>query len=274
MTDLSQQVVQAGGSTTHRLDELLRRPAATVLAQPTGRPPAPVSTELRLLSARPLHAGEAEVILAKIMGEDVRGTVSLTAKTTARHHAIARMLAAGARKTDVVNVMGVSRTTLSLLERSPAFQALLLEYMNMLVGESVETYTRLKVLGNLGVDELTERLALKPQAIKTAEVLEIVKMAADRTGLGPTSKQVTLNGRLTPADLRAAKAAPVVVEAEYSEEYPGGGADPGAGVREGPQVHDGAAAGGEEVRALAREVAGEANDGAGLVTDLGALFGR
>lgn len=268
MTTLAEQVVLPSGATTHRLDEHLRVPASAVIG---AIPKIGERPESALIAVRPLAESEAASIAMTAIGAKPRAAVSLTDNIRVRHHAIARLLAAGRKKAEITRIMSVSVAALSQLERSPAFQALVLEYMNMMDKESVESYTRLKIIGNLGMDELTRRLAEQPTTIKTSEVLEIVKTSADRTGLGPTSKQVTLNGRISPTDLRAIKAAENTIEAEYTVEDHAGGGDPTSTLGEEFEIIT-AAEGGEEVRENIGEVAEEADDFGDLIGDLGEIF--
>lgn len=270
---LAEQIMLPNGVTTHRLDQHMRLPASAMLAE-GNVPRVGLSEAPRLIDVRVLTEQEAQVLAQKALGGRPRGAASVTTDTVrVRHHAIARLLAAGRKKSEIAELMGASPATLSVLERSPAFQALTLEYMNLMDKAAVESHTRLKILGNLGMDELTERLASKPGSIKTSEVLEIVKVAADRTGMGPTSKQVTLNGRISPADLRAIKAAQVGTPAENAEgiDLGGAGADPGVCI-EGEFELDTETR--EEIRALAGEMATPANEVEGLISDLGEIFGR
>lgn len=270
MGSLADQIVMPSGATTHRLDEHLRVPAGEALKQgvvKVGR-----RMESRLLGLRPLADEEAQVLVLKAAGANVRGAVSLTEKIRVRHHSIARLLAAGRTKADISRVVGVSPATLTILERSPAFQALVLEYMNMMDKAAVEAHTRLKILGNLGIDELTERLAESPKAIKTAEVLEIVKVAADRTGMGPTSKQVTLNGRISPADLRAIKAAQGSTPTQAGgEDHLGGDGGEASVCEEFEILAD--TEDGENVREVAGQILTPADEMHDLVADLGEIFG-
>ncbi len=265
--------MQAGGATTHRLDELLRRPASEVLARGERPPTAGTTAPVEILGLRPLDIPEAQALLMRLEGEDVRAAVNLTEKVRIRHHAIARLMAAGKKRSEVSEIIGVSSATLAILERSPAFQALLLEYMNMLDAEAVDAFQRLQIVGNLGIDELTDRITTRPTTFKNSEVLELVKLAADRTGLGPTTKQVTLNGRLSPADIRAVKAARPVVEAVYTEENHLGGVSDSAPVCDGEGVVS-AAEGGGEVREESGAVAPTTVLDTDLITDLGEVLGR
>jgi hypothetical protein len=222
VVNLATQLILPGGASSQKFSEIVRKPAAVVLAEGDAPPTMGVVEVATINSVRPLEKIEAQSLIQQ---EDNRKTLPKVPLDAAgvmrtRHHAIARLLAAGRTKAEVGRIVGCAPATLSLLERSPAFQALLLEYMNMLDKSAIETQTKLKIMNSLGVDELTHRLLTNTENLKTTEILDIVKIASDRTGLGPTSKNVTLNGRISPADIRALKDATyveAVLEADSAE---------------------------------------------------------
>lgn len=224
---LSDQMVLPGGATGTRITDVLDRPAMVAL-EAGDAPPETIednSPPPEVLGVRALEPAEARLLVAAEDGRRHAPKVPLDAadKMRVRHHAIARLLAAGRKPAEIARIMDVTPTSISMLERSPAFQALLLEYMNAMDKEAIDSYTRLKVLNHLGIDELTDRLLNKAEEFKPAELLKLVEVTSDRTGLGPTSKQVTLNGQLTPADIRALKSQPqpVVIEASTIEDRDG-----------------------------------------------------
>jgi hypothetical protein len=177
-----------------------------------------------------------------------------------RHHQIARLLAMGYTPAKIARVMDCSAPTIANLEKSPAFQALLMEYMNVLDVAAVDTVTRMRVLGNLTVDELTNRMAdpAKAQALKTSDLVEVVKLTADRTGLGPqSSKSVTLNGALSAADIRSFKAAAPAPSSrifEVHQDRPDAGLCIDTDREEVSQGNDSDAEGGIVLRAPDRKV--------------------
>lgn len=250
------------GSTSTRITDLMKGPASgSVPLIPTNVQSAAMS----IVSIEQMQGVEAASILEQAEATAYRPKVDTNAVQTmrVRHHQIARLLAMGKTPAAIGRIMDCSGATISNLEKSPAFQALLMEYMAMLDQNSIETVTRMRVLGNLGIDELTQRLAepAKARDFKTNDLIEVIKLTADRTGLGPTSnKVVQLNGALSPADIRAFKAVappsptrmfevgPTVIEAsslridsDGAEVPQGDDADPEAGI---------------ELRAPDREVAG------------------
>lgn len=205
---LGNQLMLPGGASAASFGEVMRKPASVVLGE--GHiPPAPSPiVEANVVAVRKLEEVEAKVLLEHEAGRRRLPKVPVDATDTirTRHHAIARMLASGAKYTEIQQAIGVSPASVKLLERAPAFQALLLEYMNVMDKAAIEVSTKLKILDSVSVDELTDRvLNARPETLKTTELLEITKLAADRTGLGPTTKNISLNGRLTAADIRMLK---------------------------------------------------------------------
>lgn len=275
--ELKDQLVLPGGATGTRLSDVLTKPAAVALREGDGAPETlEDNSSVEVMGVRSLEPIEAKVLAAEEDGRRRAPKVPLDAadKMRVRHHAIARLMAVGRKPAEIARIMDVSPASIAMLERSPAFQALLLEYMNMADKEAIDSYVRLKVLGNLGIDALTQKVVESPGDFKPGELVKLVEMAADRTGLGPTSKQVTLNGQLTPADIRALKQQPepVVVEATAVEDCEGGeSADPGVRDEEGAEQ---AAKGRSEVRAESAEAAATraAEDGS-LVSDLAQVLG-
>lgn len=234
---LRDQLILPGGSSSLRFNEVARKPASVLLAE-GDLPPEATHDPITVKAVRELDLVEAASIIEQEDSRRVLPKVPLDAAGVmrTRHHAIARMLAAGAKHAEVARAVGTTPTSVSLLLRSPAFQSLLLEYMAMMDKAAVDSRAKLEVLNSLGIDELITRLASPAVAekLKTSEVLEIVKTASDRTGLGPTTKTVSLNGRISPADIRALKDAQVVLEAEPSEWVDAGGDDTSAELCGGP----------------------------------------
>lgn len=124
-----------------------------------------------------------------------------------RHHALARCLASGMEPCEAAITCGYVASRVSILQADPAFQELLAFYR-----QSVETkYLDMHgVLAGLSLDaamELRERLETDIEAdekkISVGQLMELVKVGADRTGFGPQSSQVNVNvdlaGRLQAA---------------------------------------------------------------------------
>jgi hypothetical protein len=199
------QLLLPDGASSSRITDIMSGPAGKT--QPAQERE---SAQVEVKDLRELEFIEAAAIIESEEEKRYQPKVDVNAVQTmrVRHHQIARLLAMGHKPAEIARVMSCAPATIANLERSPAFQALLLEYMNMLDKNAVETVTRMQVLRNLTVDELTERMAqpAKAQSIKASELVEIMKATSDRTGLGPSSTTKTiLNGALSVADIRAIK---------------------------------------------------------------------
>jgi DNA-binding CsgD family transcriptional regulator len=263
------QLLLPGGGHSTRLTDVMDGPAATTplgFVPPTeDMSPTPeieaVTVMTPVEAASLVEQEESRRYTPKVV-------VNATGVMRARHHQIARLLAAGTKPAEIARLMGTTATSVAMLERSPVFQALLHEYMSMMDKQAIESFTRMKVLGNLTLDELTTRVVESPAGFKASELIELAKMASDRTGLGPTSnKQVTLNGALTAADIRGIKTAGPIIEAHSWETDEGADSGDPAICAE-CETDDGAAESGEGVREEGRADADVDVFIEGLITNL------
>lgn len=138
-----------------------------------------------------------------------------------RHHALARMLALGEPMSVVCSALGYTPSRVSVLKASPAFQELLALYQDEKEAGFADFVSRAAGLATDAVSVLQDRLEEQPEDVSTNALVEIVKMAADRSGNGPTSTQNTnvsldLGERLRAARERARAAQ--VIDAEVVEE--------------------------------------------------------
>lgn len=140
-------------------------------------------------------------------------------KLRERHHAVARLLAAGVTPTQIQEMLDVDQTTVTNLQKSPAFQSLLFSYAAEYEKTAKDYKGRLEAVAGAALNELHERLVAAPETFSNGVLLQTVNSLADRTGHGPTSKVINTNVALTPADIRALKAglAPATLEAERVE---------------------------------------------------------
>lgn len=124
-----------------------------------------------------------------------------------RHHALARCLASGMAEGDAALSCGYMISRVSILKADPAFQELLAFYRADVTGKYLDMHG---VLAGLSLDaamELRERLeadmSVDDKKISFGQLMELTKLAADRTGFGPQSSQVNVNidlaGRLQAA---------------------------------------------------------------------------
>lgn len=132
-----------------------------------------------------------------------------------RHHALARCLASGMAAGDAAITCGYDPSRVSILQADPAFKELLSFYRESVAVKYLDMHG---VLAGLSLDaamELRERLEDDMQAdekkMTAAQLVELVKLGADRTGFGPQSSSTNLNvnvdmaGRLEAARRRVSE---------------------------------------------------------------------
>lgn len=152
------------------------------------------------------------------------------------HHAIARCVAEGKNGVETQLITGYSASRISILKADPAFQQLVAFYAER-VGEIkdkafIDTQAKLAALGSDAIDELADRLNDSPEKIDTDELVDIVKLSADRTGHGPQTKSTNVNvnvdlaQRIAQGRERVARLSsrppetPVVIEGEMVDRTP------------------------------------------------------
>lgn len=234
MDDLALRIAATAGTTAggRLLGDLPAKPAGEILANLA---PAEIADwidspkDLELLWVREMDEAEVRVLLAP----KVRVPIADVDTIRARHHAIARMLVAGATQTEAAEAVGSTPQTITKLLQAPAFKALMLEYSAMADAEAIDLRQRISVVAGLGLDDLTRRLAdpEEVQKLPTKELREVAFGALDRIGHGPTQKVQTTSMALTPEDIRELKLQRrnrVVVDTSAAP-------DLGEGTTQGPQ---------------------------------------
>lgn len=166
----------------------------------SGRAPSVITAEV----LRPLEPGDIA-----ILNEDRAVKAPPLARLRERHHALARNIASGMKHGEAAAICGYDISRVSILMGDPTFRNLV-EFYREDVNRS---YAQLhETLSGLAVDaavELRERIEDNPESLSSGMLNEIVKMAADRTGFGPSSKQevsvnVNIASRLEEARKRVA----------------------------------------------------------------------
>jgi len=103
------------------------------------------------------------------------------ARIRASHHKIAQLLAQGLKASQVSAMTGYSPAYISVLRNSnPAFKELVTHYMECEALEALEIREKQTRLGEMAVDELTDRLAEDPQSLSTRELLEVIDSNLNR----------------------------------------------------------------------------------------------
>lgn len=126
-----------------------------------------------------------------------------------RHHALARALAAGTPSGEAAVVVGLTPSRVSILLNDPSFAELVGFYRTKVDALYIDRNEQLAGLSMDAVSELRRRLEEEPDDITVNALVEITKLGADRTGLGPKSTQdvnvnVGLSARLQEARERVA----------------------------------------------------------------------
>lgn len=118
-----------------------------------------------------------------------------------RHHALARLLAAGKPPGEAAAILNYDPSRVSILQADPTFRELMLFYKEEVIEPTYRDFhSKLSSLAEDAVDLLADRLADDPDSISTAMALEITKTAADRTGFGPSSQTTQVNVNVNLAD--------------------------------------------------------------------------
>lgn len=114
-----------------------------------------------------------------------------------RHHALARALASGLSEGEAGALVGYDPSRVSILKASPAFQELLALYRGAKDAQFAEFHGLLAGLATDAALELRSRLEESPEELSAGQLMEMLRIGADRTGYGPSSKQdVTVNVNL------------------------------------------------------------------------------
>lgn len=128
-----------------------------------------------------------------LLGEEKGSTAPALKRLSERHHALARNLASGMAPSEAAIVCGYAASRVSILQDDPAFRELLTFYRADVQAQYRDLHTRLSGLALDAADELADRLEDSPQDLSVGQLMEVVKMGADRTGFGPQSSSTNVN---------------------------------------------------------------------------------
>lgn len=164
-------------------------------------------------AARPIIASvvrpldRADLVLLQ---EEKGSQASALKRLSERHHALARNLASGMAPGEAGILCGYSNSRVSILQDDPAFKELVEFYRRDVEHQYRDLHTRLSGLALDAAEELAERLEEDASSFSIGQLMETVKMGADRTGFGPQSSSTNVNvnvdlaGRLEAARKRVA----------------------------------------------------------------------
>lgn len=127
-------------------------------------------------------------------------------RITDRHHALARCLASGMSATEAGLCTGYTASRISVLRGDPAFEELIAFYRADRGAEVLDLQSKFTALAKDATTEIQERLELEPASFGNDQLIDVVKLAADRSGNGPQSKTTNLNVNVNLGDrMKAAR---------------------------------------------------------------------
>lgn len=132
----------------------------------------------------------------------------VTKSLRARHHELAKHLAMGTRnQNEIAELTGYSVSRISILKSDPAFADLVEHYEGEITEIFRDNHERLADMAKESADIILERLDENPEGFTHNQLMELVKLSADRTGNGPTSTQKVegMIGHATLDQIQAAK---------------------------------------------------------------------
>lgn len=112
-------------------------------------------------------------------------------KLSDRHHALARLIAAGTRPYEAAVVTGYQPARVSILLSDPAFEELVTFYRGKVDEVFVDTMAQISGLSQDVLAELRQRLEDAPEDFTVGQLQNLLTSTLDRSGYGPTHKQVT-----------------------------------------------------------------------------------
>lgn len=130
------------------------------------------------------------------------------AKLRQRHHALAKALCDGIPDGEAGIICGYTASRVSILKSDPTFIELVNYYAQRKEDRYMELHDKIADLGEDVVDVMTERLEEAPDEISIGQLIEMGKLALDRSGHGPQSTTTHnvnegLSARLAAARERA-----------------------------------------------------------------------
>lgn len=155
-----------------------------------------MNLSLALDVVQPLVAEPKRSLTAEDLArlQETKGVFTPTVKKLRdRHHSLARALVDCESQTEAAIRAGYSVSRVSILLQDPSFKELVEFYRANKQLAYKEFHAQLSHLAGTAAEELLERLEDDPEKFDQKELLEIVKVTADRTGYGPQSKNLNVN---------------------------------------------------------------------------------
>jgi len=121
-------------------------------------------------------------------------------RVTERHHSLARCLASGMKNWESAIVTGYTPAAISLLKGDPTFRELVRFYSDKTDAVYADMHKHLAGMSIDAAVELRERMEKEPETLSAGQLMELIKLGADRTGYGPATTQTQLNIHVNMAD--------------------------------------------------------------------------
>jgi hypothetical protein len=153
----------------------------TILPRRTGRQAAVLTAQV----LRPAEIADLDNLADTV--DDASAKQGLIKRLTDRHHALARAIAQGIPKGEAGAMCGYNNSRVSVLMSDPTFKELVDFYRSQQDKIFRGVAEKLSGIASDALDVLEERLEESPQEISTGQLLEIIKVGADRSGHGPQS---------------------------------------------------------------------------------------
>lgn len=131
--------------------------------------------------------------LQSARGRSVNSQTPSIARIRDSHHSLARLIADGVKDVDISAITGYSPSRISILKNDPAFSNLVEHYRRNRSEAFATVHERFVSLSKDAAEELQARLDEKPESFDNEELMELTKLAADRTGFGPKNVNLNLN---------------------------------------------------------------------------------
>jgi len=131
-----------------------------------------------------------------LLGQERGIKPTLIAKLRDRHHALARVLAAGMPDGTASAITGYSPSRISILKQDPSFRALMAHYAENEDAQLADFIERTTTLTLSAINELQDRLEEEPESFTHGQLQDLAKTFADRIGHAPVQRSVNVNANV------------------------------------------------------------------------------
>ena len=139
---------------------------------------------------RPLEPRDIESLSVE-RGVQKPKQLSSLSRLSERHRTLARLLACGKSSGEISTITGYTESRIAILKSDPAMKNLIKHYSEEVDIVFTQTNEKLAQVASTALDVIQDRLEDDEAvaAMSVAQLLEVVKTAADRSGNGPAMTQ-------------------------------------------------------------------------------------